>query len=125
MRHHAGLSDWFNQQVRTGRIATCDVVVLELLRSARDTAAFRTQAGLLDLLDRCPIGAAELDRAKQVQRSLAERGRRRGIPPADLLIAAAAESAGTPVLHYDHDYDLISQVSGQVTRWLVPAGSLP
>jgi predicted nucleic acid-binding protein len=46
------------------------------------------------------------------------------VPPADLVIAAAAESAGIPVLHYDHDHDLISAVTGQATRWLVPRGSL-
>ncbi len=42
----------------------------------------------------------------------------------DLLIAAAAEAGSVPVLHYDHDYDLIAEVSGQVVRWILPAGSL-
>jgi hypothetical protein len=27
-------------------------------------------------------------------------------------------------LHYDHDFDLISGITGQPTEWVVPAGSL-
>ena len=39
-------------------------------------------------------------------------------------IAAAAESAGLTVLHYDSDYDLISEVTGQFAEWVVPRGTL-
>jgi len=28
------------------------------------------------------------------------------------------------VLHYDADYDLIAQITGQPVRWLAPRGSL-
>jgi len=28
------------------------------------------------------------------------------------------------VVHYDEDYDLIAQVTGQQARWLAPRGSL-
>lgn len=119
------LSDWFNDEVRDGRILTCDVVVLELLRNARNTAALRTQSAMLGLLGRCPGGEREFTRARAVQALLAERGRHRGVPPAYLLIAASAEAAGVPVLHYDHDYDLIGEASGQDVRWFLPAGTLP
>ena len=80
---------------------------------------------MLDVLARCPDGAAQFARAREIQALLAERGRHRGTPPADLLIATSAEAASVPVLHYDHDYDLIAEVSGQVVRWILPAGSLP
>ncbi len=60
-----------------------------------------------------------------MQQLLAAQGQHRGIPPADLLIAAAAESAQVPLLHYDHDFDLIAGVTGQPVRWLLPAGTLP
>ena len=43
---------------------------------------------------------------------------------ADLLIAAAAEAAGVPVLHYDGDFDLITEASGIDTRWVRPRGTL-
>ena len=68
---------------------------------------------------------AVLDRAVAVQDALAERSEHRGAKIADLLIAAAAESAGLVVLHYDHDFDLIASVTGQPTDWILPAGSVP
>ena len=46
-------------------------------------------------------------------------------PLPDLLIAAAAEAAGLPVLHYDTDFDLVAAVTGQESRWVVEAGSVP
>lgn len=125
VRAHERLADWFNLEVRAGRILTCSVVWLELLRSARNTEAFRAQARLLDLLEQCPIGPDEHARAREVQANLAARGRHRGVPPADLLIAAAAEAAGVPLLHYDHDFDLVAEVTGQAARWLAAAGTLP
>lgn len=124
-RSHPALADWFNGEVRAGRIHTCGVVVLELLRSARNAAAHQHQSALLAVLAHCPQAAPEVERARVVQGMLARRGRHRGVPPADLLIAAAAESGGVPVLHYDHDYDLIAESTGQPTRWIQPAGTLP
>lgn len=125
VRTRPTLADWFNTEVRAGRIVTCGVVILELLRSARNTDSFRVQSEMLDVLDRCPDGATQFTRAREVQALLADRDQHRGIPPADLLIAASAEAARVPILHYDHDYDLIAEVSGQAVRWLLPAGSLP
>ena len=42
----------------------------------------------------------------------------------DLVIAAAAESADLVVLHYDHDFDLIADVTGQPTEWILEAGTV-
>jgi predicted nucleic acid-binding protein len=67
--------------------------------------------------------AAHVRRALQVQRLLAARSQcGRKIP--DLLVAAAAEELSLEVLHYDADFDLISAVTGQTCRWVVPAGSV-
>lgn len=66
-----------------------------------------------------------LDRAVAVQDRLAESSHQRGVKIADLLIAAAAEAAGLVVLHYDHDFDLIADVTGQQTEWILPAGTVP
>lgn len=65
-----------------------------------------------------------LDRATTVQDRLAKRSQQRGAKIADLLIAAAAEAAGLVVLHYDRDFDLIAEVTGQQTEWIVPAGTI-
>jgi len=65
-----------------------------------------------------------LDRAVTVQDALAEQSQQRGAKIADLLIAAAAEAAGLVVLHYDHDFDLIAEITGQPTEWILPAGAV-
>lgn len=119
------LAEWFNRAVQADLVATCDAVVLELLRSARNTADFTRQAQLLALLPSAPMDGRAFRRAREVQTTLAEGGKHRGVPPVDLLIAACAEEARLPLLHYDHDYDLIAGVTGQHCTWLLPAGSLP
>ena len=48
----------------------------------------------------------------------------RAVKHQDLLIAAAAEAAGLPVLHYDQDFERIAAVTGQPVEWLAPRGSL-
>ena len=58
----------------------------------------------------------ERRRALDVQASLWRNGRIRAIGLPDLLIAAVAERERVTVLHYDGDYDLIAQVTGQPTQ---------
>jgi predicted nucleic acid-binding protein len=65
-----------------------------------------------------------LDRSVAVQDALSERSQQRGAKIADLLVAAAAETAGLVVLHYDHDFDLIAEITGQPTQWILPAGTV-
>lgn len=59
------------------------------------------------------------------QRELVRIGQHRGPGVSDPLLAAAAEVHGAIVVHYDRDFDAISAVTGQPTRWIVPAGSVP
>lgn len=54
---------------------------------------------------------------------LTERGWHRAVPISDLVIAATAQRHGVDLLHYDSDYDLIAQVTGQPTSWVVPRGT--
>jgi predicted nucleic acid-binding protein len=42
----------------------------------------------------------------------------------DLLLAAVAERRGVTLLHYDADFDLVAEITGQAARWIVPRGSL-
>ena len=102
------------------------MVRFELLHSARDVEEFQERNLQLLVLAQCPISAAEWSRALLVHRELAALGRslHRKVGHQDLLIAAAAESAGITLLHYDADFDLIAEVTGQPTRWLAPKGSL-
>jgi len=116
----------FDEAIIEGEIATCDMVRLELLHSARNATEFTGLRGELDALPNCPIGTDEWQRALEVYERLAHKGglHHRAVRHPDLLIAAAAESAGLAVLHYDEDYDRIASITGQEVRWLAPRGSL-
>ena len=61
--------------------------------------------------------------ARDTQRALASSWCPPRVPLPDLLIAATAARHGVTVLHYDHDYDVIAEVTGQKAEWVVPAGS--
>ena len=50
--------------------------------------------------------------------------RHKQVKIADLLVAVAAESPGVEVLHYDADFEVIAEVTGQPIHWLAPRGSL-
>jgi len=61
------------------------------------------------------------DRAVAVQVALADRGQHRAPSIPDLLIAATAELARLTILHLDHDYELIADLTGQpVERLKLP-----
>jgi predicted nucleic acid-binding protein len=109
-----------------GKVATCDMVRLELLYSARNPQEFVEIREELDALPDCPIGREQWERALSVYEQLSARGgaHQRSVKHPDLLIAAAAEAAGVTVLHYDEDYDRIAEITGQPARWLAPTGSL-
>ncbi len=102
------------------------MVRLELLHSARSIDAFRATRSDLAYLPECPIAVEDWQRALDVYEALAAQGgkRQRAVKHRDLLIAAAAESAGVALLHYDEDFDRIAAVTGQPTRWLAPRGTL-
>lgn len=59
-----------------------------------------------------------------VQDALAEWSQQRGAKTVDLLIAAAAESAGLVVLYYDHDFDLVAGITDQPDGMDPPAGTV-
>ena len=116
----------FDQKMVSGKIGTCPIVTLELLQSARNGREFDEHRLEMDELPQFPIAGREFSRAIDVYRELAHQGgsHQRSVGHADLLIAAAAESAGVEVLHYDEDFDRIAAITGQPTRWIVPRGSL-
>jgi len=103
-----------------GRPAICD---LEVGYSARNAEEWDRLVGALDAFQAVETTEHHVRRALQVQRLLATRSQRcRKIP--DLLVAAAAEELDAVVLHYDADFDLISEVTGQRCEWVVPAGTV-
>jgi predicted nucleic acid-binding protein len=116
----------FDQRLVRGQIATCDAVVFELLRGEQDHRAVAARRADLGSLRSVAIGPRVWSRALDVMESLAERGpvHHRQVPWPDLLVAAAAEHAELPVLHYDAHFEVIAEVTGQPVRALAPLGSL-
>jgi predicted nucleic acid-binding protein len=116
----------FNSQMIRGLIGTCAMVSLELLQGARNGREFDERRMQFDELPQYPIAAREWRRALDVYRTLAHQGgsHQRSVGHADLLIAAAAESAGVELLHYDEDFERIAAITGQPTRWIAPRGTL-
>jgi predicted nucleic acid-binding protein len=96
---------------------------LEVGFSARDGKEWDELIGALQLLELVETSTAHVARARLTQRLLsANRRRVRKLP--DLLIAAAAEERGLTLLHYDTDFDLIAEVTGQSCQWIVTKGSI-
>jgi predicted nucleic acid-binding protein len=60
-----------------------------------------------------------------VQAALWRRGQVRAVGFPDLLIAAVAEREQVALLHYDGDYDLVAEITGQPMQWVVPRGTVP
>ena len=127
-RRNAFVRGQFDARVINGDIATAPMVKLELLHSARNPREFAEMRAELDALPDCPIGEDEWLRALDVYEELCRRGpgndAHRSVNHPHLLVAAAAEHARVPLLHYDHHFEAIAAVTGQPTRWLAPRGSL-
>ena len=109
-----------------GEIATCGLVALELLRSARDATEFATLREGLDSLPVLPTGEAVWTRATDVCEALAQRGplHHRQVPVPDLLIAATAEIAGVELLHYDRHFELIAEITCQPVDSVAPLAAI-
>ncbi len=71
-----------------------------------------------------PITPNIMNRSLEIAVGMAEAGLHRHAKSMDLIVAAAAEAADLTVLHYDRDFDHIAQVTGQLTEWVAPPGSL-
>lgn len=106
-----------------GALAICGAVELEVLHSARskeDADRIRDELRGFDWL---PTPDEVWDRAAEVQALLIGKGNWRALSVADLVIAATAERHRVTVLHYDRDFDMIADITGQPTVWVAPAGS--
>ncbi|OLB81202.1 MAG: VapC toxin family PIN domain ribonuclease [Actinobacteria bacterium 13_2_20CM_2_71_6] len=107
-----------------GLLATCGVLELEVLFSARSSSDHATLSHRRRVaLEWLPTEDVDLRRALAIQSELAKRGQHRLAWP-DLVIAAVAERHRVTLLHYDADYDLIASVTGQDAEWVVPKGSV-
>jgi predicted nucleic acid-binding protein len=111
--------------LESGRIATSLPFLLEAGYSARNLREREALFALLSALPRFPIDYEVERRAEDAQHQLTRVGHHR-LPPVDLLVAALADRHGLGVLHYDHDYDLITERTDlrYESVWVAPRGSV-
>lgn len=112
-------------RLMSGQLGVSIVTELEVGYSARSTIHYRaTRHSIVDSLIPVSMPYRAEARAREVQAVLVERGQHRSAGVADLLIAATAEMEGLTVLHYDADFDLIAEITGQPCEWVVPRDSI-
>lgn len=120
------VSSWFGASLIDGQLAICEMVALELLSGAPNRKWYDQTRELLTSVPWVHTGSAEWRRALEVHQLLEQHlgtTGRRGVTHTDLLIAAAAEVHGLPLVHYDRDFDAIAQVTGQPMQWAAPRGT--
>lgn len=111
--------------ILNGHVATCGVVELEVLYSARNERdLLETRRERAAAFPRVEMTEDDFRRAEDVLAQLARTGHHRAASLPDLLIAAVAERAELIVLHYDADYEVIASVTRQRVEWVAPKGSL-
>jgi hypothetical protein len=120
----AAVEDEFEKRVVADEIATCPIVVMELLWTARTPEEFEDLRLDLAALPQLPIEQQTWNRAIDVWHELVKVHRHRQVKIQDLLVAAAAEIAGVIVCHYDGDFEVIAEVTGQGVRAIAPIGTL-
>lgn len=111
--------------ILSGELATCSVIELEMLYSARGLDELRETRARRSSLPLVPMEQAHFDRSIEVMEDLARRGQHRHVGAADLLVAVVAELAGLTLVHYDADFDAVAAVTGQPAEWVVPKESVP
>jgi predicted nucleic acid-binding protein len=106
---HRAVAVVFEPLLRSGCLATCGIVTLEMLYSARSREELRSvRAEQVLAFVQIPIEQQDFDRAADVLEQLSATGQHRAAPIPDLLIAVCAERADLTVLHYDADFDAIA-----------------
>lgn len=109
--------------IADGLVAVCAPVVFELGFSARNRADHEAILSRMGAFESAPVTDGDHRRSIDIQGRLAEQGAHRAVSLVDALVAAVAESRDLTVLHYDADFEAISQITGQPHRWAVERGS--
>jgi hypothetical protein len=118
--------DEWASALRNRQIATCPIVKLELLYSARAGDDLDRLAADLAALRDVPVTRSVTNAALAALRRLAQVQPlyHRSVAFPDLLIAAAAQDGAVGVLHYDAHFDILAGVLNFESRWIAPRGSL-
>lgn len=125
-RHDRLVRERLAGMIEEGDVAVCLPFLLEAGYSARSGGDHAQLIADLSVLPRVEINRDVEGLALRAQERLARVGHHR-MAPSDIVIAACAHNAEAGVLHYDRDYDLISDHTELKfeSEWLAPPGSLP
>jgi predicted nucleic acid-binding protein len=125
VRRTPTLRDEWERAIRADQIRTCPIVNLELLYVTRNAQEFTDLEEELSALRSVPIARSEFNATFTALRELAAmRPLYHRVPLPDVLVAAAAQSRGIGVLHYDRHYDRLAEVMEFESRWLASEGTL-
>lgn len=116
--------DRLGMLISRGLVGLSIVTELEAGYSARSAADYDNMQGFLRAMIPVQVTPRAEQRARIIQERLVHAGQHRAVSVADILLAATAYEEGLTVLHYDGDFDFISEVTGQSTEWVVPRGSV-
>jgi len=101
------------------KAAICDPIKMEILAGARDEHHLHSLKRLLSRPKRIETISIDYENAAEIYRA----GRRVGLTVRshiDCLIAAVAIRNDAPVLHADHDFDMISKITNiKQHQWLI------
>lgn len=118
--HRATAAAAWAERIEDGLVRISTVTRLEVgysARSAVDHRSLRTAPPIASMPVEYLTPKIE-DRAVEVQAALAERGQHRAPSIPDLLLAATAELSLLTLLHFDRNFDLIAELTGQPTQRL-------
>lgn len=120
------VAEWFRAQLLADALAVCEMISMEYLFGARNGQHYDELREAVGALRQVSIEPADWLRASEVQRTLAHQtgGGQRAVKIPDLVIAAAAERAQLPLVHYDEDYERIAAITGQPASWVAPRGTV-
>jgi hypothetical protein len=124
--HHPPVAAVLGPWIEAGLVATCGVIEFELGWATRTGAEFsRLRADRDHGYEWLATHDEDWRRALDVQGTLWRAGKVRTVGFPDLLVAAVAEREQVTIVHYDSDYELIADVTGQPVRWVVSRGTVP
>jgi predicted nucleic acid-binding protein len=122
---HPAVAAALGPLIEAGLVATCGVIEFELGWASRTSAEFDQVRADRDAgYEWLATHDEDWRRALNVQGMLWRTGRVRAVGFPDLVIAAVAERERVTLLHYDRDYDLIGEITGQPMQWVAPRGTV-
>ena len=105
------------------QVAISAPVVFELGYAARSPDDYDQIIDGLHAFPIVPTTDADHQRALATQAGLARRSQHRALSLVNALVTASAEARALTILHYDADFELVAEITGQPHHWIVPRGT--